>query len=295
MEKQENTIAAAYKTITQKIVMRLADGDIPWRKKWFSPFNQKINYVSRKPYNGVNLLMLDMPGEYMTFAQALHNGGSVRRGEHGTPVFKWIPFIPKDKKEEARKLEEQGLPTDHLLAFKTGWDMVFHLSQTDGIKTKTENGHHEEAARPTDIASFAIERFTDTHDVRIKELPVDEISFDAASRTVNMPGKQQFEREEQWYAAAFAALIRYGMDGEQQPKKDAEAQRREETKQELASIIGGAMCLAATGLDNSATPEEAASECARWMPELNRDFTLIVKSASAAQKAAEVIMRPVLG
>ena len=49
-----------YKAVTQKIVTRLAKGDIPWRKRWCSPIkDEKLNYVSRKGYHGVNLLLLE--------------------------------------------------------------------------------------------------------------------------------------------------------------------------------------------------------------------------------------------
>lgn len=286
-----------FKAVTQKIVMRLAQGDIPWRKRWCSPVAEKMNYVSRKSYRGVNLLLLEEPGEYMTVKQANDVGGKIRKGEHGTLVLKWIPFIPKDKKEEAERLEKEGLSTEHLKAFKTGWDNVFHLSQTEGIASKIETADHHAAEKPTDKARFVIDRFLETHGVQLREKAVNDVTFDEASGTVTVPERRQYNLEEEWYGSVFSGLMdamqRYEDEKKQAPSAGGDAARLS-VREELVNEIGSAMCLSAVGLDNRRTNEDTAAECARWTNEFNKDYTLVVHAASAAERMAREILEPIL-
>lgn len=284
-----------YKAVTQNIVLRLAEGDIPWRKPWCSPIGDgKINYVSRKPYHGVNLLLLTQGGEYLTFKQALDAGGNVRKGEHGTLVFKWIPFIPKDRKEEAERLEAAGLSTSHLQAFKTGWDKVFHLSQTENIATKIEQSGYKRSDKPTDIARFVIERYMEQHGAALDERPCDEVTYDTATGIHTVPLRGQFRQEESWYESVFGLIVRSASEKiREQGEAPRPADRKDTVKKELAEAIGAAMCMAAVGLENRLTREETAAECARWTAEFNRDYTLVVQASAAAEKAARYILRPI--
>lgn len=284
-----------FKAVTQKIVMRLAQGDIPWRKRWCNPIaDEKLNYASRKSYHGVNLLLLEKPGEYMTVKQANDAGGKVRRGEHGTLVFKWIPFIPKDRKAEAERLEKEGKSTEHLKAFKTGWDNVFHLSQTEGISSKIQQPEHRKAEKPTDMAWFVIERFLESRRLRLDEKPAEGVSFDELSGTLTVPSRGQYHLEEEWYGSVFSGLVEALQRSENHEKAStAAADTRKAVKEELINEIGSAMCLTAVGLDNKRTNEDTAAECARWIAEFNRDFTLVVSSAGAAERLARIILRPI--
>lgn len=283
-----------YKAVTQKIVTRLAQGDIPWRKRWCSPItDEKLNYVSRKGYHGVNLILLDEPGEYMTVKQANDAGGKIRKGEHGSLVFKWIPFIPKDKKDEAERLEKAGLSTEHLKAFKTGWDNVFHISQTEGIKSKIEQADHHVSEKPTDMARFVIDRFVEDRGLKLVERQCDAIVYDDAAGTVTVPARGQYELEEEWYGSVFTGLVSALQSEDEKASAKKESAEKAAVKDELISEIGSAMCLAAVGLENKRTNEDTAAECARWISEFNKDFKLIVSSATAAERLAKIILQPI--
>ena len=283
-----------YKAVTQKIVTRLAKGDIPWRKRWCSPIkDEKLNYVSRKGYHGVNLLLLEEPGEYMTVKQANDAGGKIKKGEHGSLVFKWIPFIPKEKKEEAERLEKAGLSIDHLRAFKTGWDNVFHISQTEGIKSKIQQADHHQAERPTDMAQFVIDRFVEDHGLKLVERQCDAVVYNEADGTVTVPARSQYELEEEWYGSVFNGLMNALQNEEEKASGKKENTEKAIVKDELIGEIGSAMCLAAVGLENKRTNEDTAAECARWINEFNKDFKLVVTSANAAERLAKIILQPI--
>jgi antirestriction protein ArdC len=76
---------------------------IPWEKPWKTPrftggpFPR--NFYTGKPYRGVNVLLL-WSSEYsspfwLTFNQAQALKGSVRKGEHGTPIVFFASGAPK--------------------------------------------------------------------------------------------------------------------------------------------------------------------------------------------------------
>jgi antirestriction protein ArdC len=83
-----------YTTITQRIVEQLEAGTPAWVRPWSTVDDPlPTNAVSKRPYRGVNQLLLSMQqqaGDYprnvwLTFRQALQLGGCVRKGAYSTP------------------------------------------------------------------------------------------------------------------------------------------------------------------------------------------------------------------
>ena len=77
-----------YEIVTQKIIEKLDQGVIPWRRPWNAPTAR--NWQSGKEYNGINRLLLGC-GEYVTFKQCTEAGGKIKKGEksHIAVFFKW--------------------------------------------------------------------------------------------------------------------------------------------------------------------------------------------------------------
>lgn len=124
-----------YKTkITNEIISSLEQGQIPW----IPPFERQLipmNYLTKRHYNGINLLSLWLTcrncgytGNYwIGFRQANKLGGWVKKGEKGTPITVCCPNKIKDTETD----EE---PTINY--FKTNY--VFNLySQIEGIDFDT--------------------------------------------------------------------------------------------------------------------------------------------------------------
>ena len=83
-EKEEK--ASTYEIVTQKIIERMEQGEIPWKKPWKAQLPR--NLITNKPYRGINLLLLgsqDYSSPYwLSFKQAQEKGGHVRKGEKGS-------------------------------------------------------------------------------------------------------------------------------------------------------------------------------------------------------------------
>ena len=89
-----------YDIITSKIVEKLEQGTIPWRKPWGS--NPAVNWVTQKPYKGINQMLLE-PGEYATFKQINEAGGRVNKGAKSHIITFW-------KLMETKELDDEGKP-----------------------------------------------------------------------------------------------------------------------------------------------------------------------------------------
>ena len=91
-----------YEAITARFIEQLKRGTVPWQKPWFGV----QNIVSRKPYRGINALLLGSTDYqspfWISFKQALDLGGHVKKGEKSTPV---IYYKILEKRDEAGKID----------------------------------------------------------------------------------------------------------------------------------------------------------------------------------------------
>ena len=119
-----------YEAITERFIEQLKRGTVPWQKPWFAV----QNIVSRKPYRGINALLLgsaDYPSPFwISFRQALDLGGHVKKGEKSTPV---IYYKILEKRDEAGNMVVREDGKSARIPF-VRWANVFNLDQTEGIQ-----------------------------------------------------------------------------------------------------------------------------------------------------------------
>jgi len=113
-----------YQAVTDRIIAQLEQGVIPWRKTWKG--SEPINYVSRKRYKGINLMLLPYGGEYLTFLQAKEAGGHIKKGEKSNMIV-YFNFTEKENEQG----EVESVP---FLKYSN----VFHISQCEDIKSKLD-------------------------------------------------------------------------------------------------------------------------------------------------------------
>lgn len=122
---------SVYEIVTNKIIEKLEQGVIPWRKPWVN--GSAVSWESQKAYRGINTLLLE-PGEYATFNQIKKAGGKVKKGEksHIVVFWKWL-----EKENEEGKAEKIPL---------LRYYRVFEInSQVEGLesKRKQETFNHD--------------------------------------------------------------------------------------------------------------------------------------------------------
>ena len=83
-----NTNFDIYQAVTDRIIATMEKGIIPWRKPWTGTADGAVRYASDKPYSLLNQLLLERPGEWLTWNEIKAQGGTVKKGaKAGMVVF----------------------------------------------------------------------------------------------------------------------------------------------------------------------------------------------------------------
>src|SRR5690625_1565478 len=123
-----------YEIITSEIIKKLEEGTVPWKVPWNNGL--PVNWVTQKPYRGINLLLLE-GGEYATFKQIKDAGGKVKKGAKSQLVVFWkLIEVNKDEQEtEDEENENEAKEYRPLLRYYR----VFNIDeQVEGLETKRQ-------------------------------------------------------------------------------------------------------------------------------------------------------------
>jgi antirestriction protein ArdC len=282
--------ATPYEIITDRISAKLAVGVVPWRKPWRAAFDAPRNLEGRL-YRGINVLMLlceDQPNPiWMTYNQAHEHGGTVRKGEKGTPVIFWkIDAI----KVEDPETGETKLRKRFILRYYT----VFNLAQTDGVKVpaKTLAGVTVvgEAIDPIEAADAIVEAMPDRPAIFYGGTRA---YYRPSLDEVHVPERDSFEAAEHVYSALFHEL---GHSTGHKSRLDRpgitdlhsfgdEMYGREELVAEMTSAF---LC-GESGI-SPAVIENQTAYIANWLEAVKADPKALVVAAGQAQKAADFIL-----
>ena len=118
-----------YDYITEEIIRKMKEEKIaPWQKPWIG---EQVNYVTQKPYRGVNTLLLKKSGEYLTFNQIKEKGGNLKKGSKSEIVIFFKPV--HDKKIKNTERDEENKEKYVVLRYYR----VFHLDDVEGLESKS--------------------------------------------------------------------------------------------------------------------------------------------------------------
>jgi antirestriction protein ArdC len=125
--------ADVYEQIINAIVSAIEEGAGKYEMPWHA-LSIPLNVTNRKPYRGVNVLMLwamarkhwYSSNEWATYRQWEEAGAQVRKGEHSTTVVFWKFY---DRSEEQQ--EDSDASEDRPRCFARCYH-VFNASQVDG-------------------------------------------------------------------------------------------------------------------------------------------------------------------
>jgi len=274
-----------YEIITDRIIQELEKGIVPWRK----PFTglKPANLISRKPYRGVNALLLGlMPYEkpfYLTYKQAIESGGNVRKGEHGHMVVFW-------KMQEYEKENEKGEIEEKMIPFLRYY-YVFNIAQCENIpETKIpqlETREFNVIEKGEEIIQGMPNKPDIVHSCNGTAYysPIKDI--------VHLPNKDQYLSDGEYYSTAFhefahstghqTRLNRFTGDNVLSIF-GSEIYSKEELIAELASAF---LC-AEAGINN--TISNSAGYIQGWLGKFHDDKKLLVSATSQAQKASDYIL-----
>jgi antirestriction protein ArdC len=274
----------AYEKITQEIIEALEDGVVAWQKPWKS--NMPQNAVSGKDYRGINPFILGIHGakyadhRWLTYKQATHLGGNVKKGEKGTTVTYWqfLPTIGEDGK------------VSNIPLMKTY--TVFNVEQCENlVKLKSLESIKEvnPEKNPSMVAEEIWAGFTSAPEVKNGS----SACYRPSTDEIFMPKRELFNSNEDYYATLFH-------EGAHATGHESRLKRSEVTnptrfgshnysKEELVAEFTSAFLMSHAGME-APTRENTVAYLQSWIKALNDDKMLLVKAASQAQKAADYIL-----
>ncbi len=132
---------------------------------------------------------------YVTFHQAKQLGGSIKKGEHGTPVVFWKLLETLDKNAETEEEKTKVIP---YLQYST----VFNLSQTEGIDAPKDTPIPLE---PIAVCEEIIEGFQDKPQTIHTLLP--NAFYQPTTDIIHIPAKSSFVSSEEYYSTLFHEYV----------------------------------------------------------------------------------------
>jgi len=273
--------ARVYEQITERIIALLAQGTVPWHKPWKARTGLPRSFVTKRPYRGVNVfLLLAMSYEspfWLTFRQALQLGGNVRKGEKSCPVVFWKKTTIEDE-EAGQKKEIRLLRLYH----------VFNVAQCDGLKVESTS-----AELPANGVLKPAEMVANMPHPPVVKHGMTHAGYSPMEDCVEMPSRERFEREEEYYSTLFHELVHATGHKSRLNRSTltdpAGLGSDPYCKEELIAEMGAAfLCGHAEIVER--TIHNSAAYIHGWLERLREDKTLIVQAAAQAQKAADFIL-----
>ena len=271
-------MSTVYQEVTDSIIQQLEQGATPWIKPWRVDSTADKNFLSQKPYQGVNRLILGLSGMvsgfdcpvWASFKQWQSIGANVRKGEKGTKIVFYSPVTKENK--ATGESESYNL----LKAY-----YVFNASQVDGVTIQAPTVD----AKPFNAIEAA--------ELRIKLTGAvithggDSAFYAPSVDKINVPHKSSFISEASYYATVFHELTHWtGHELRCNRNLKGRFGNPLYAFEELVAEMGAAFLCQDYRIQGEL---RHAGYLQSWLKVLKEDSKAIFKAAALAQKAADYI------
>ena len=277
--------------VTDRIIEQMQKGIIPWRKPWHGAQatgeDVAISYASRRAYSQINQWLLgNVPGEYLTYKQIQEAGGRIKKGEKAQFVVFYTKYEFKVKDE---KTGEEKLNSIPVLRYYNVW----HLAQTEGIKSKIVPGEKVEV-ESDGLAEKVIADYIQRTGLSFhNDRPSNRAYYAPGVDEVVVPMPNQFSRMSEYYSTTFHELTHSTMKADRCNRKTenegAFFGNENYSREELVAEMGSAMLLSRCGIETPKTFQNSVAYLKSWIKALKNDMKMIIWAASRAEKAASFI------
>lgn len=286
--------------VTDRIISKLERGIIPWRQSWSSS-GLPVNWETKRPYSGVNLLLLDPGAEYLTFNQIKKLGARLKKGAKALPVVFWKIYTverekPSDKEQdehgEIQTVEEteKNVKTVYLLRYY----LVYNVEDVEGLPKQKRGRMMPDNTNRVQKALNIAKEWNKICEIRHGNY---EPSYSPVSDTIYMPSFDRFCGEnkiEEYFSTLFHEIIH--STGHVTRLNRIHHKKFGDwhySLEELTAEIGSTMLLNICDLDVPKVFDNNVAYINYWLERLRNDKTLVVKAAGRAQKAVEYVLEKV--
>jgi antirestriction protein ArdC len=277
-----------FQRVTDAIVKAIEDGAgsyrMPWKTSGGFPYSP-INAVSKRPYRGINILVLWAiaqergyeSGVWATFKQWQEMGAQVRKGETSAHVVFW-KFFDRERTQEGEnttKGERIPMARDY---------SIFNAEQVDGYQKVEE------------VSLSRIERIeqaeTFFRTLGVVPKPGGNRAYYAPeSDTVHMPAFEAF-KEPLFFYSVLSHESTHWSGASHRLNRDLSGRFHSESyaMEELVAELGAAFLCSELGLPTDPR-EDHAPYIASWLRVLKNDKRAIFTAAAKAQEAVDWMIK----
>ncbi|GAI83431.1 unnamed protein product, partial [marine sediment metagenome] len=234
-----------YEIVTQKIIDKLNQGVIPWEKPWIG----LRNYVTKREYHGINLLLLSMEehqsSEFITFRQVGDLKESIKKGSRASMVifFRRYEVEARDKDGNLEINEETREPKKEL-RFALRYYNVFNLDQT--TIPLPDYGNGKQSKECEDI-------LLNMPNPPAIEEGGNRAAYNPRLDILKIPSKKEFKDMEKYYSSKFHELIHSTSHETRLNRKNSKGNGfgdERYSKEELVAEIGASFLCVKCGIEN---------------------------------------------
>lgn len=285
-----------YEAITARIIEQLEAGLIPWEKPWSGTAAGAISFSTGKPYSLINQLLLQKPGEYITFNQCKELGGRVKKGSKSKMVVFWKIYQKQATDKDGNPaVGEDGKPIITGIPILKYY-RVFHAEDDcEGIKPKHDQPVSEIAAAPDEKAEAVFTDYLSRTGCHFNSVLSDEAYYSPSRDLIVLPKREQFTSTAEYYSTMFHEATHSTGHTSRLNRFTASAANAtfgsdSYSKEELVAEIGAATILHELGIETKGSFRNSAAYIQSWLGALKNDKKLIVSATSRAEKAAALIL-----
>lgn len=283
MSKAQQVRADIEKKIANLFIKGLEETG-QWVKPWASAL-PPMNLKSRRPYNGVNVLICMLSGFnkpwFLTYKQAEELGGHVKKGEKSLPLifWNWKTFTKKNAQGEEETATIPFLKTYN----------VFNIDQVEGIDLEEILSDEEKdalAAGPRFDAFDLMVKSWENAPKIIEGPMIDQACYVPSTDTVEMPAQSAFHTTNGYYMTLAHELI-HATGHESRCDRallPATMNRDSYSFEELIAEIGATLLGATYGFSTEKEQENSKAYVRGWVKLLKEKPSMILQAASKAQK-----------
>ena len=284
-----------YSDITARIIEQLEQGIIPWRKPWTGINSGAISHATGRPYSIINQLILDRPGEYITFGRCKQEGGRVNKGAKHKDIYLWkVKYLQQKNEDGTPKIDDEGQPVLAAIPYLRTF-AVFHISDCTGIIPRFSAEDLPKTASPDETAEHILTDYISRENITLEKIESDEAYYSPARDLIHLPIIDQFSNTSEYYGTAFheaahstghrSRLNRFEGSG-----AAAAFGSTSYSKEELVAEISSASILNTIGLETKSSFNNSAAYIQSWLNALKNDKRMIVSAAARAEKAVKLIL-----
>lgn len=305
-----------YQQVTDKIIVAIENGTLPWRKPWRTnkprispnaamPCNGTTGYL----YSGVNVLLLWIAAaekgyeanRWLTYKQAQAVGGHVRAGETATLAVVFKPWDKQVKDTDGKpQLDDDGNPLKMRIPMLKPL-YLFNVAQCDDLPDSIvgeppADAPEQDVTRVDEKIQEQVNTMVEACGVQFDRIYQDKAFYSPGRDQIVLPQVRQFRTEVDYWSTLLHELVHSTGHAKRLNREGITLTSRRfgdplYAFEELVAELGSAFLCAQLGIFGNVQHD---SYLESWLKVLRKDKRAIFRASKQAREASEFLLAPLV-